>query len=45
MHEKEIQANSQQILSLAETTRATDERLNVLIDVVERSIGSNNGKP
>ena len=45
MHEKEIQANTQQILSLAETTRPTDERLNVLINVVEHSIASSDGKP
>ena len=38
LHEKEIQANTQQILSLGETTRATDDRLNVLINVVERHI-------
>ncbi len=38
MHEREIQANTQQILSLGETTRATDERLNSLINVVERQI-------
>ena len=45
LHEKEIQANTQQILSLGETTRATDDRLNVLINVVERHIGeSRNGK-
>lgn len=45
MHEKEIQANTQQILSLGETTRATDERLNVLINVVERHISEvRNGK-
>src|SRR5438045_4727057 len=45
LHEKEIQANTQQILSLGETTRATDNRLNVLIDVVERQMGeSRNGK-
>ena len=30
LHEKEIQASTQQILSLGETTRATDDRLNVL---------------
>jgi len=38
LHEREIQANSQQILSLGETTRATDHRLNALINVVERQI-------
>ena len=45
LHEKEIQANTQQILSLGETTRATDGRLNVLINVVERHISEGrNGK-
>ena len=45
LHEKEIQANTQQILSLGETTRATDDRLNVLINVVERHISEgHNGK-
>lgn len=46
LHEREIQANTQQILSLGETTRATDERLNALINVVERQISEGrNGKP
>ena len=53
MHERGIQTNTQQILSvtqqiqsLGETTRATDERLNVLINVVERHISEGrNGKP
>ena len=52
MHEKEIQANSQQISSvsrdvrvLSETTRATDDRLNALINVVEQVINERqNGK-
>jgi hypothetical protein len=45
LHEREIQANTQQILSLGETTRATDERLNALINVVERQISNGrNGK-
>jgi hypothetical protein len=35
IHEQEIQANVQQILSLGEQTRTTDERLNALINVVE----------
>ena len=39
LHEREI-------TSLGETTRATDERLNVLINVVERNISEGrNGKP
>jgi hypothetical protein len=46
IHEHEIQANTQQILSLGEQTSATDERLNALINVVERQIGEGrNGKP
>jgi hypothetical protein len=46
IHEREVQANTQQILSLGETTRATDERLNALIHVVERQISDGrNGKP
>jgi hypothetical protein len=45
MHEREIQANTQQILSIGETTKATDERLNTLINVVERQISNGrNGK-
>ena len=45
LHEREIQANTQQILSLGETTRATDDRLNALINVVERQISEGrNGK-
>src|SRR5256885_917077 len=46
MHERKIQANTQQILSLGETTRATDERLNALVNIVERQIiEGRNGKP
>lgn len=53
MHEKEIQVNSQQISSvsrdvgvLSETTRATDDRLNALINVVEQLIiERRDGKP
>ncbi|SRR6266567_1763404 len=45
LHEKEIQANTQQILSLGETTHATDDRLNVLINVIERHVSEGrNGK-
>jgi len=46
VHEKEIQANTQQILAqsqqianLGQTTKSTDDRLNALINVVERQIG------
>ena len=46
LHEREIQANSKQIPSLGETTRATDDRLKALITVVERQITEGrNGKP
>ena len=46
LHEREIQSNAQQILSLGEQTSATDERLNALINVVERQISEDrNGKP
>jgi len=45
LHEREIQSNSEQILSLGETTRATDGRLNALINVVERQLSDGrNGK-
>ncbi|HAF15014.1 MAG TPA: hypothetical protein DCK99_15230 [Blastocatellia bacterium] len=45
-HERQITAQSEQILSLGETTRATDERLNALINIVERQISEGrNGKP
>ncbi len=53
LHEREITSQaqqiasqSQQILALGETTRATDEHLNVLINIVERQISEGrNGKP
>ncbi|MDX6445958.1 MAG: hypothetical protein QOH71_3032 [Blastocatellia bacterium] len=46
LHEREIQSNTQQILSLGEQTNATDERLKALINVVERQISEGrNGKP
>jgi hypothetical protein len=38
IHEREISAVGQQIQELGETTRNTDERLNTLINVVERHI-------
>ena len=40
MHEREIQSHTQQILSIGETTKATDDRLNALINVVERQISN-----
>jgi vacuolar-type H+-ATPase subunit I/STV1 len=53
IHEREINtlghqvsALSREIGNLGETTRATDERLNALINVVERQISEGrNGKP
>ncbi len=53
IHEREINTLGQQVSSLtqeisnlSETTRATDERLNVLINVVEQQIREGrNGKP
>ena len=52
IHEREItvlghqvSSVSRDVASVAETTRATDERLNALINVVERQIGNGrNGK-
>ena len=45
LHEREVQANTQQILNLGDATRATDERLNTLINVVERQMSNgSNGK-
>jgi hypothetical protein len=40
MHEREIQSHTQQILSIGESTKATDERLNTLINVVERQMSN-----
>lgn len=39
-HTEQIQLHTQQILSLGETTKATDERLNVLINAVERQMSN-----
>jgi len=45
IHEQAIASHERQILSLGETTRATDERLNALINIVERQISEGrNGK-
>lgn len=42
---EQIFSQSQQILSLGETTRSTDERLKALINIVERQISEGrNGK-
>ena len=40
LHTEQIQLHTQQILSLGETTKATDDRLNALINVVERQISN-----
>ncbi|HKZ02060.1 MAG TPA: hypothetical protein VJ180_07465 [Pyrinomonadaceae bacterium] len=46
LHEREIVTLGQQISTVSETTRATDERLNALINIVERHITEGrNGKP
>jgi len=46
IHEREIASQGKQILALGETTRATDDRLNALINIVERQISEGrNGKP
>ena len=43
---EQIAAHTQQILGLGQATRNTDERLNVLINIVERQISEGrNGKP
>ncbi len=43
---EQVAAHTQQILGLGEATRNTDERLNVLINIVERQISEGrNGKP
>ena len=44
-HTQQIQAHTQQILSIGENAKATDERLNALINVVERQFSNGrNGK-
>jgi len=44
-HTQQIQSHTQQILSIGENAKATDERLNALINVVERQISNGrNGK-
>ena len=37
-HTQQIQSHTQQILSIGENAKATDDRLNALINVVERQI-------
>lgn len=44
-HTQQIQAHTQQILSIGENAKATDDRLNALINAVERQMGNGrNGK-
>lgn len=44
-HTQQIQSHTQQILSIGENAKATDDRLNALINVVERQISNGrNGK-
>ncbi len=46
IHEREIAALGEKIAAVSENGRATDERLNVLINTVERHISEGrNGKP
>lgn len=46
IHEREIESLGQKIAAVSENGRATDERLNALIHVVERQISEGrNGKP
>ena len=39
-HTQQIQSHTQQILSIGENARATDDRLNALINVVERQMSN-----
>lgn len=39
-HTQQIQSHTQQILSIGENAKATDERLNALINVVERQMSN-----
>ncbi|MFN2513797.1 MAG: hypothetical protein ABR568_20560 [Pyrinomonadaceae bacterium] len=46
IHEREIETLGEKIAAVSENGRATDERLNVLINTVERQINEGrNGKP
>jgi chromosome segregation ATPase len=46
IHEREIEGLGQKIAAVSENGRATDERLNALINVIERQISEGrNGKP
>ena len=46
IHEREIKTLGEKIAAVSENGRATDERLNALIHVVERQISEGrNGKP
>lgn len=42
-HTQQIQSHTQQILSIGENAKATDERLNALINVVERQMSNGRG--
>ena len=39
-HTQQIQSHTQQILSIGENAKATDDRLNALINVVERQLSN-----
>lgn len=46
LHEREITSHEREITSLVEQTRSTDDRLNVLVNVVEQLISERrNGTP